>query len=107
MSHRPLVFVTGLTVGDYVLWEWSLSGNHEVIAVVAGLSLPLLVLVMLWRAALAVGRLLADFGTSRSAASPVRPGRRRAARRRRAGAVALGESPVPSASAETPRKIAA
>ncbi len=25
MSHRPLVLVSGLTVGDYLLWNWSLE----------------------------------------------------------------------------------
>jgi len=34
VSARPLVFVSGLTVGDYLLWNWSLSGNHDVLALV-------------------------------------------------------------------------
>ena len=40
MSRRPLVFVSGLTVGDYLLWNWSLNGNHDVLALVSGLTLP-------------------------------------------------------------------
>jgi hypothetical protein len=37
VSHRPLVFVSGLTVGDYLLWNWSLNGSHDVVALVSGL----------------------------------------------------------------------
>ncbi len=61
MSHRPLVFVSGLTLGDYLLWNWSLGANHNVIALVSGLTLPPLALVTLWMLALSVGRLLAHF----------------------------------------------
>ena len=46
MSHRPLVFVSGLTVGDYLLWNWSLNSNHDVIALVSGLTLPPLALAL-------------------------------------------------------------
>ena len=38
MSHRPLVFLSGLTVGDYLLWNWSLNGNHDVLALISGLT---------------------------------------------------------------------
>ena len=47
MSHRPLVFVAGLTLGDYLLWNWSLSGDHDVLAMAAGLTLPPLALATL------------------------------------------------------------
>ena len=40
MSHRPLVFVSGLTLGDYLLWNWSLNHNHDALALVSGLTLP-------------------------------------------------------------------
>jgi len=40
MSPRPLALVLGLTAGDYLLWNWSLSGNHDVPALVSGLTLP-------------------------------------------------------------------
>ena len=59
MSHRPLVLVSGLTLGDYLLWNWSLNGNHTVIALIAGLTLPPLALATLWLVAIAAGRLLA------------------------------------------------
>ncbi|HEX3511358.1 MAG TPA: hypothetical protein VHT27_09705 [Solirubrobacteraceae bacterium] len=48
MSYRPLVLVSGLTFGDYLLWHWSLTGNHDVIALVSGLSLPPLVVALVW-----------------------------------------------------------
>lgn len=59
MSHRPLVLVLGLTVGDYLLWNWSLGANHDVLALVSGLTLPPLVVASLWLLALSVARLLA------------------------------------------------
>jgi hypothetical protein len=59
VSHRPLVFVIGLTVGDYLLWNWSLNHNHDAIALVAGLTLPPLAVACLWLSALSVARLLA------------------------------------------------
>ncbi len=61
VSHRPLVFVSGLTVGDYLLWNWSLSSSHEVVALVAGLTLPPLAVATLWLMALSLTRLLARF----------------------------------------------
>ncbi len=59
MSPRPLVVVSGLTVGDYLLWNWSLSSNHDVLALVSGLTLPPLVIACLWLLALNVARLIA------------------------------------------------
>jgi len=67
VSHRPLVFVSGLTVGDYLLWNWSLSGNHDVVALVSGLTLPPLVVACVWLLALSVAGVLARY-TRRSAA---------------------------------------
>jgi hypothetical protein len=59
VSHRPLVLVSGLTVGDYLLWNWSLNGNHDVLALVSGLTLPPLALATLWLLALSAARLIA------------------------------------------------
>jgi hypothetical protein len=44
MSFRRLALVCGLTLADYLLWNSSLSGNHEVVALVSGLTLPFLLL---------------------------------------------------------------
>ncbi len=59
MSARPLVLVVGLTLGDYLLWNWSLNSNHDVLALISGLSLPPLGVACVWLFALAVMRLLA------------------------------------------------
>lgn len=59
MPFRPLAIVSGLTIGDYLLWNWSLNGNHDVLALVSGLTLPPLAIVLLWLLALTVARLLA------------------------------------------------
>jgi hypothetical protein len=44
MSFRRLALVCGLTLADYLLWNWSVSGNHTVLALVSGLTLPFLLL---------------------------------------------------------------
>jgi hypothetical protein len=56
---RPLVFLSGLTLGDYLLWNWSLNANHAVLALISGLTLPPLAVACLWLLALALGRLIA------------------------------------------------
>ena len=80
MSHRPLVFVSGLTVGDYLLWNWSLGGNHDVLALISGLTLPPLAVACLWLLALSVARLIAHSARRpvRHANDARRPPRRRA-----------------------------
>ena len=89
MSHRPLIFVTGLAVGDYLLWNWSLNTSHDAIALVAGLTLPPLVVAFLWLAALSAARLVAS--------TAIRPGARR--RRAAATADALEREPEPTVAA--------
>lgn len=59
VSHRSLVFVTGLTVCDYLLWNWSLAGNHVALALVAGFTLVPLAIVCALALALALTRALA------------------------------------------------
>jgi hypothetical protein len=59
VSFRPLVFVSGLTLGDYLLWKLSLSTHHDTLALVSGLTLPPLGAACLWLVALAVMRLVA------------------------------------------------
>lgn len=104
MSHRPLVFVSGLTVGDYLLWNWSLSSNHEVVALVAGLTLPPLAVASLWLLALSVARLIA--GLARGGAARRRASRPAARARSGASARAMGVDEAP-ASAASSRKLAA
>jgi hypothetical protein len=102
---RPLVFFSGLTFGDYVLWNWSLNSNLGVLALVAGLTLPPLALASLWLLGLAAARLLA-----RTARRPRSARARRRARlaSSRARAAAMAEQEGASASSGAPaRKIAA
>jgi hypothetical protein len=71
VSRRPLVFVSALTVGDYLLWNWSLNGNHDVLALVAGLTLPPLALACAWLLALGLARLIARAARRRPAVPDV------------------------------------
>jgi hypothetical protein len=59
VSHRPLAIVSGLTIGDYLLWNWSLNANHDVLSLISGLTLPPLVIAFLWLFARTVARLIA------------------------------------------------
>jgi hypothetical protein len=59
VSRRPLVIVPALTLGDLLLWHWSLAAHHEILALVSGLSLPPLVVASMWLVALACVQLLA------------------------------------------------
>ena len=103
MSLRPLVFLTGLTLGDFLLWNWSLNGNHDVLALASGLTLPPLAVAFLWLLVLNLARLI------------VLVARRPAARRRLRTSTARPATATPQAtqapakaSTGTPsRKIAA
>lgn len=59
MHYRPLALASVLTVGDYLLWNWSLQGGHDVTALVSGLTLPPLAIALIWLCALNLARLLA------------------------------------------------
>jgi hypothetical protein len=110
VSHRRPAFVLGLTVGDYLLWNWSLNGNHDVIALVSGLTLPPLALLSIWLLAMAAGRLLGGVsGRARNGArARSRSSRRSAARRRARRAPAPTEPAARPAPADAPsRRIAA
>jgi len=61
------VLVSGLTFGDYVLWNWSLSSNRDVLALVSGLTLPPLAVACVWLLALTVARVVAETSRRRSA----------------------------------------
>ncbi len=105
MSHRPLVFVIGLTVGDYLLWNWSLNHNHDAIALVAGLTLPPLAVACLWLGALSVGRLLAMTASERRRRRSAGQERRRASTP--ATAAAAQEDGATPASGAPSHKLAA
>jgi hypothetical protein len=108
VSSRPLVFVSGLTIGDYFLWSWSLNSNHEVIALISGLTLPPLALVLIWLLASAAGRVIARLGRRSGAEQGlVAPRASRGARARRATAAASAEESTHSNPSTPSRKIAA
>ena len=105
MSHRPLVFVIGLTVGDYLLWNWSLNHNHDALALVAGLTLPPLAVACLWLGALSVARLLASTAGGRRRQRAAEQERKRVRTPATASAPQEdGAAPAPTA---PPRKMAA
>ncbi len=64
MPHWPLrprlVIVALLALCDYLLWNWSLSANHDILALVSGMTLIPLLLALAWLVVLAVARLLAS-----------------------------------------------
>ncbi len=39
MRPRALAFLLVLTVADYMLWNWSIAGGHDIVSLVAGLTL--------------------------------------------------------------------
>jgi hypothetical protein len=75
VPYRPLLFVSGLTVGDYLLWNWSLSGNRDVLSLVSGLTLPPLLAACAWLLVLTLARLLMSQPERRNARA-VRASRR-------------------------------
>ncbi|HEV3035302.1 MAG TPA: hypothetical protein VGX72_11000 [Solirubrobacteraceae bacterium] len=121
MSHRPLVFVSGLTVADYMLWNWSLNSNHDVLALVSGLTLPPLAVGWVWLLALTLASVAARYARRPAARMRIRRIRRVKAtatrhqqRRQRsdgataATSIALEEGAAVSAAAGAPsRKLAA
>ncbi|HMD55924.1 MAG TPA: hypothetical protein VKG82_00460 [Solirubrobacteraceae bacterium] len=95
MLYRPLVLVSGLTLGDYLLWRWSLNGNHEALALVSGVTLPPLLLALVWLLAKSAMRALVLRASRRTDGAALAGG----ARRRRRGprdAPHTGEPPAPS-----------
>ncbi len=99
MSYVPLGIFAALAGGDYGLWKWSLAGNHQVLAVVFGLALPVLALAFAWLLVLNLWRLLSEL-------SYRPPGSRTARRTVRARAAALRLARTPGRLARTPRRAA-
>ena len=111
MSFRPLAFVSGLTLGDYLLWNWSLNANHDVLALASGLALPPLALACAWMLALS---LLRAIGGTRRSGRAAASARARAADDRAAidagtarSAVAAGGKDGAGASPSSSGKLAA
>jgi hypothetical protein len=83
-----LALVAALALGDYLMWNWSLQGGHDVLALVSGLTLVLLAIALIWLLVLNAGRLLArlaqrsSVGQAHSAARHGSDSRRRGDPRR-------------------------
>ncbi len=61
MPHRPLrplALVSLLAGCDYLLWNWSLAHGHDILALVAGMTLPPLLIALAWLLVVSCGRLL-------------------------------------------------
>lgn len=103
MTRRPLALVLALTIGDYLLWNWSLNHGQDVLALISGLTLPPLIIACLWLLALGVGRTI---GRARRP-SPVQyaSGKAPTEAMREADAGAAGETALSSSSSS--RKLAA
>jgi hypothetical protein len=103
VSQRPLAVVSALTLGDYLLWNWSLGAGHDVLAVVSGLTLPPLAIAFVWLAAMSVARLLANStarSRERAADRKARAERRRDERARPAPSPTMYDDPSELPTAE-------
>jgi hypothetical protein len=86
---RALVFLLALCAGDYLLWGWSIADGHDIVSLVAGLTLlPL--------AAVSVARGLSFLLERSSSVSRAKHTSRRAAVRERSRAASTADSDPPS-----------
>jgi hypothetical protein len=69
--YRRLIFVALLSGCDYLLWDWSLAGNHSGEAIVSGLTLPVLLAVLVWLTVLTLARAIGSSRSRRTTGSPV------------------------------------
>jgi len=111
VSHRPLALVFGLTIGDYLLWSWSLNGSHDVLALVSGLTLPPLAVACLWLLVLTLTHLVARSTRRSPVQAPARRAHADPATERETGASATAtpdQTPASTTpSAPSPGKLAA
>jgi hypothetical protein len=74
VPYRPLrprlAAVALLALGDYLLWNWSLGANHDVLALVCGVTLVPLLIALAWLLVVAAVRLLARIARSTPALTP-------------------------------------
>jgi hypothetical protein len=103
VSHRPLALVFGLTIGDYLLWNWSLNAGHDVLSLISGLTLPPLVIACLWLLAVSLARGLARTTRRAPVTSSRGTGNAASAARSmaRQAAAATRESPEPASASPT------
>lgn len=58
-----------LTLGDYVLWNWSLSNSHDIVALASGMTLIPLLIASAWLLAVAGAHLIAGIARRHSGVS--------------------------------------
>ncbi len=58
MRPRALLFLLALSAGDYLLWQWSIAGGHDIVSLLAGCTLVPLAAVSAYRLVLAGASLL-------------------------------------------------
>jgi hypothetical protein len=110
VSYRPLAFVSGLTRRDYLLWNWSLNTNHDVLALISGLALLPLTLACAWMLVVTLIRLIgssARHARRGAATAASNPGRDRdmsqdAVRARTAPAAGTGRDGSPASPGSPP-----
>jgi type II secretory pathway pseudopilin PulG len=56
--QRSLAVVGVLALGDYLLWNWSIGANHDVVALVSGMTLIPLLIALAWLLLVAAARLI-------------------------------------------------
>ena len=72
--RRPLALAALLSLGDYLLWNWSLNGNHDIVALIAGVTLVPLLIALVWLLALGTTHLIADAARHARARTTARSG---------------------------------
>ncbi len=103
MRLRALPLLLVLTACDYVLWDWSIAGGHDVLSLISGLTLLPLAAVTLSLVALGAARVCgAILEAARDRRRP--PAIARTSTRRRTNArashSALHQQPQPSSNAK-------
>jgi hypothetical protein len=94
-----------LAIGDYLLWNWSLNGSHDALALVSGLTLPPLAIACVWLLALSAVRLLAhSTDRSRVRRQPVEVRRSQGARSATAAANQAVDGQAPTSTNTTPSR---
>jgi predicted short-subunit dehydrogenase-like oxidoreductase (DUF2520 family) len=97
-----------LTAIDYLLWDWSVAGSHDVLALISGMTLLPLAVLSLWLAGIGALRLIArSLRRSSKMVRSVHPVSSRSARRRPRPAQAPTASPAAQQRSASERKLAA
>jgi hypothetical protein len=106
---RALPLLLVLTAADYALWDWSIANGHDIVSLIAGLTLLPLAAAALAMLAVGAARLL-SFALLHSAAHrrPAGKATRRRSRARTAPSIPTPPQPAETTAHEPPsRRLAA